>query len=272
MSLGIYRSIASTFWTDPKIAEFSAEDRYMMLYLLTNPRTTLAGTMELNYRQIAFEIGHSVESAICIIRRLDEKHKVIMLSEETNEILIKNWYKYNWSGGSPKVLSAVRTVVKWTKNEEFKDYILDKVSEFEKRKEAKENNNNIYNNTETETETDTETDTDVSVGYEYPIDTLSDETTEPKEKPKRKKFIKPTVEEIKAYCQERKNGIDAAYFFDHYESKGWKVGKNPMKDWKAAVRNWERNEYGNGYSYGKRGSDPFDVRNQYWDESDPTVH
>ena len=91
MSLGIYRSIASTFWTDPKIAEFSAEDRYMMLYLLTNPRTTLAGTMELNYRQIAFEIGHSVESAICIIRRLDEKHKVIMLSEETNEILIKNW-------------------------------------------------------------------------------------------------------------------------------------------------------------------------------------
>ena len=95
-------------------------------------------------------------------------------------------------------------------------------------------------------------------------------SSEPKKK--REKFIKPTVEEIKAYCQERKNSIDAEYFFDHYESKGWKVGKNPMKDWKAAVRNWERNEYGNGYSYGKRGSDPFDVRNQYWDENDPTVH
>jgi hypothetical protein len=245
MSLGIYRSVASTFWTDPKIAEFSAEDRYMMLYLLTNPRTTLAGTMELNYRQIAFEIGHSVESAVCIIRRLDEKHKVIMLSENTNEILIKNWYKYNWAGGSPKVLTAVKNVVKWVKNEEFKAYILGKVGEFEKRKEAKENNKltNTYTETYTYTETDTDTDTDVSVGYEYPIDTLSDETTEPKEKPKRKKFMKPPVEEIKAYCAERKNQIDAEYFYDHYEGNGWKIGKTPMKDWKATVRNWERNGY-----------------------------
>ena len=245
MSLGIYRSIASTFWTDPKIAEFSAEDRYMMLYLLTNPRTTLAGTMELNYRQIAFEIGHSVESAVCIIRRLDEKHKVIMLSEETNEILIKNWYKYNWSGGSPKVLAAIKTVVKWTKNEEFKAYILDRVSEFEKRKEPKENNNkltNTYTETETETETDTDTDTDVSVGYEYPIDTLSDETTEPKEKPKRKKFMKPTVEEVRAYCKEINSIINPDCFYDHYESNGWKVGKVSMKDWKSTFRNWERRE------------------------------
>ena len=89
---------------------------------------------------------------------------------------------------------------------------------------------------------------------------------------KQKKFVKPTVEEIKAYCQERKNDIDAEYFYDHYESQGWKVGKNPMKDWKATIRNWERNGYSNGYSYGKRGSDPFDVRYQQWDESDPTVH
>ena len=89
---------------------------------------------------------------------------------------------------------------------------------------------------------------------------------------KQKKFVKPTVEEIKAYCQERKNDIDAEYFYDHYESQDWKVGKNPMKDWKATIRNWERNGYSNGYSYGKRGSDPFDVRYQQWDESDPTVH
>lgn len=271
MSLGIYRSIASTFWTDPKISEFSAEDRYMMLYLLSNPRTTLAGTLELNYRQIAFEIGHSVESAVCIIRRLDEKHKVIMLSEETNEILIKNWYKYNWAGGSPKVLTAVKNVVKWIKNEDFKVYILDKVGEFEKRKEAKENNKltNTYTETYTYTETDTDTDTDVSVGYGYPIDTLSDSLTESAEKKtKRTRFIKPSVDEIAAYCRERNNMIDPEHFFDHYESNGWKVGKVAMKDWKAAVRQWERNDYGSG----KRGSDPFDVRNQYWDENDPTVH
>ena len=55
-----------------------------------------------------------------------------------------------------------------------------------------------------------------------------------------KRFRKPAVEEISAYCMERGNGIDAQGFFDYYESKGWVVGKSPMKDWKAAVRNWER--------------------------------
>ena len=60
---------------------------------------------------------------------------------------------------------------------------------------------------------------------------------------KQKKFVKPTVEEIKAYCAERKNQIDAEYFYDHYEGNGWKIGKTPMKDWKATVRNWERNGY-----------------------------
>ena len=56
-----------------------------------------------------------------------------------------------------------------------------------------------------------------------------------------KRFKKPTVEEIQAYCDERNNGIDAERFYDYYESKGWKVGKAPMKDWKASIRTWERN-------------------------------
>lgn len=57
-----------------------------------------------------------------------------------------------------------------------------------------------------------------------------------------KKFSKPTLEEIIAYCEERKNNINAQYFFDFYESKGWKVGREPMKDWKACMRTWESRE------------------------------
>ena len=60
---------------------------------------------------------------------------------------------------------------------------------------------------------------------------------------KRKRFEKPTLSEIKQYCIERKNNVNAEQFFDYYESNGWKVGKNSMKDWKAAVRTWERSEY-----------------------------
>ena len=55
----------------------------------------------------------------------------------------------------------------------------------------------------------------------------------------RKKFTIPTPEEVQAYCDERKNGILGQQFCDFYSSKGWKIGKEPMKDWKAAVRTWE---------------------------------
>lgn len=69
-----------------------------------------------------------------------------------------------------------------------------------------------------------------------------------KENNKKKKFVKPTIEEIRKYCIERKNSIDAEYFYDHYETTGWMVGKNHMKDWKAAIRTWERNSKKYSYS------------------------
>ena len=58
--------------------------------------------------------------------------------------------------------------------------------------------------------------------------------------PRAMRFTPPTVEDVKAYCEERGNSVDPERFFDFYSSKGWMVGKNRMKDWKAAVRNWER--------------------------------
>ena len=56
------------------------------------------------------------------------------------------------------------------------------------------------------------------------------------------RFTPPTLAEVQAYCIERGNNVDAERFIDFYSSKGWMVGKNKMKDWKAAVRNWERTE------------------------------
>ena len=56
----------------------------------------------------------------------------------------------------------------------------------------------------------------------------------------KERFKKPTLEEVKEYCEERNNGIDAETFINFYESKGWMVGKNKMKDWKACVRTWEK--------------------------------
>lgn len=62
---------------------------------------------------------------------------------------------------------------------------------------------------------------------------------------KEKSFSPPSVDEVKAYCRERNNNISAETFVDFYSSKGWVVGKSPMKDWKACVRTWERNHPNN---------------------------
>ena len=60
------------------------------------------------------------------------------------------------------------------------------------------------------------------------------------DKPQRKNFIPPTLEDVSGYCQEKGYRIDPERFIDYYTSNGWKVGKNKMKDWKSAVRNWAR--------------------------------
>lgn len=80
--------------------------------------------------------------------------------------------------------------------------------------------------------------------------------------PKRKTFTKPTIDEIQDYCIERNNNVNAEQFFDYYESNGWKVGKNSMKDWKASVRTWERSEYRKPNSKKNSKQDAMDVVNK----------
>ena len=58
----------------------------------------------------------------------------------------------------------------------------------------------------------------------------------------RSRFVKPSLDDLRSYCTERNNSVDPQAFNDFYTSNGWKVGKNPMKDWKAAVRTWEKND------------------------------
>ena len=122
-----------------------------------------------------------------------------------------------------------------------------------------------YVSLETPTETPTETVGDTLLTLmkydfqrfgETPTETVGETPTEtyiePKIEPKKnnintnthahasKVFQKPTVDQVRTYCQERHNKVDAEQFVDFYESKGWKIGQTPMKDWKAAVRTWEK--------------------------------
>ena len=76
------------------------------------------------------------------------------------------------------------------------------------------------------------------------------------------RFAAPTVEEVAAYCKERGNKVDAGRFCDFYTAKGWKVGNTPMKDWRAAVRNWERTDKQAAQS----GGSSFD-RDEFWEHA-----
>ena len=64
----------------------------------------------------------------------------------------------------------------------------------------------------------------------------------PKEREGAARFTPPTVEEVRDYCQSRSNSVNPETFVDFYTAKGWFVGKNKMKDWKSAVRTWEKRE------------------------------
>lgn len=94
-----------------------------------------------------------------------------------------------------------------------------------------------------DTQNDTQSDTqdDTQSGHTLgTLNKLNKNKQGKKENIQRKIFVKPTVDEVKQYCAERKNKVDAEKFWDFYESKGWKVGKEPMKDWRASVRTWEK--------------------------------
>lgn len=90
----------------------------------------------------------------------------------------------------------------------------------------------------------------VTVTESNAVDIEEDKDRDIEEEKKEKKSVKkaasrftpPTLEEVQAYCEERGNNVDAQRFIDYYTANGWKVGKNSMKDWKAAVRTWERSE------------------------------
>ena len=89
--------------------------------------------------------------------------------------------------------------------------------------------------------TECNTEIDIEKDIEIDIDTEI-EKSKSKSKKTASRFTPPTLEQVIDYCNERQNGVDPERFIDYYTSNGWKVGKNPMKDWKAAVRTWERSE------------------------------
>lgn len=121
--MAIYRNVHVSFWNDTKIIdEMTPEDRYFMLYILSNPHTNQVGCYEISIRDISKETGYTEESVKKLLDRFEKKLKVARYSKKTKELLILNWHKYNWTT-SPKVKACIEKELKTVKNKDFKEFI-----------------------------------------------------------------------------------------------------------------------------------------------------
>jgi hypothetical protein len=180
---------------------------------------------------MANETGYSIETIERLLDRFEKIHEVIVYSKETKEVLLLNWHKYNWTK-SEKFRKPLLANINAVKNDSFRDYLT---RLFNGEDDGYRIDTKCIDTTVTVTVTDTVSDTDT--------------VTDKKSNKNNKIFTPPTVEEVRSYCQERNNKVDPEGFIDFYESKGWFIGKNKMKDWKEAVRNWERSEHNKGSTY-----------------------
>lgn len=122
--MAIYRTINLSFWTDSKVDDdFTPEDKYFYLYLLTNPQTNICGCYEVSIKQMSNQTGYNKDTIERLIKRFENVHHVIAYSKSTKEILVFNWHKYNWTK-SPKMISAIESVAKYIKCKKFRDYIF----------------------------------------------------------------------------------------------------------------------------------------------------
>lgn len=118
--MAIYRNVSLSFWEDNKIVDnFTYKDKYFLLYLLTNPHTNLIGCYEVSIRQMSNELGLDKSEVEELLTRMEQVHKVILYAEETKEILIKNWHKYNWTK-SEKLLKKVESLTQYIKSEKLR--------------------------------------------------------------------------------------------------------------------------------------------------------
>ena len=121
--MAIYRKIQTTFWTDTKVVDdFTPEDRYFYIYLLTNPHTNLCGCYEISIKQMADETGYSIETINKLIGRMETVHKTAFYNESTREILVANWHKYNWTR-SGDFRKALKREIDNIKTAEYKAFI-----------------------------------------------------------------------------------------------------------------------------------------------------
>ena len=145
------RIVSTSFWTDRKVDSFSPEDKYFMLYLLTNPHTTQLGIYEFSVKHAAFELGYSVETVNSLLDRFQNRYKIIMYSKDTCEVAIKNYLKHSIVKGGKPVFDCLKKEISQIKDKNLIRFVCDSNKKNENEtvisfiKYIKDNYNYIFN-------------------------------------------------------------------------------------------------------------------------------
>lgn len=248
--MAVYRNISMDFWTDSKVVDdFTPEDRYFHIYVLTNPHTNLCGCYEVSLKQIANETGYNTDTVLRLLDRFQNVHKTLEYCKETKEILILNWCKYNWTA-SPKLDKPLLKDIESIKNERFRNYV-----------------GGLFNQREP------------IIPYRYPIDTtvsvsvsdtvtVTDTEPEKPKKPTASKYgeygwVQLTDEQYKKLVEDigEDNAKRCIAYVD--ESAQGTGNKNKWKDWNLVVRKCHREGWGvRQWNQNRVGANGIHINNQ----------
>ena len=118
-----YFTVDVSFWTDSDVTDnFTPEDKYFYLYLLTCPYANISGCYEVGLKQMAYDTGYSKETIERLVDRFVNVHRVIDYCKEEKEVLVCNWGKYHWTT-SPKYITALKKKIKDVKTEKFRNFL-----------------------------------------------------------------------------------------------------------------------------------------------------
>lgn len=172
--MGIKRPVDTSFWTDDKVDDFSPEDKYFMLYLMTGPLTTQLGIYGISVKQFAFHLGYSLDTVRVLLDRFENKYGIIIYSQETSEIAIKNYLRHSIiKGGFPVRDCLIKEMAK-VKNKDLiakvfahvKSYedlnktVAEMIAEYEEKNGVLSYSNSSKNNNEKDNENENDNEND----------------------------------------------------------------------------------------------------------------
>jgi len=252
--MGTYRSFDTETWRDPWFESISPHAKLMFIYLWTNEAVNQAGLYSITKKRIEFETGLKLDEVV------SELHPKVEWNPSLNLVWVKNFCKRQCANpkffiGAVKQLKSVPGdfIEKFTTYNQslFDKYSIERPvipypNGIDTISIPSQDGIDTHPISGTGSDTDQVQDIKPRAGDKKPSPT----------RPPAKKFIIPSIQDIASYCEERGSPVNPEKFHAYYESNGWMVGKNHMKDWKAAVRTWEQRDESKGGNGNGRTASP----------------